>query len=125
MGARNEVRRTANGCQDGGPRQAWGDTRFRRTGLVTPVISGTPPSGNTEAEIIAAPDQPSKYLTSLGGEVLHPSLINFDIAAANNYAASKKRMVEAISPTMEKVFVSMEVSCMYVLTTITNAGWPW
>ena len=66
--------------------------------------------------IIAAPDKEAKYLLSLDGEVLHPSVLNFDVSASNNYNMSKQEMTGGTSLTREKVFITLEEASKEKLT---------
>ena len=67
-------------------------------------------------KIVADPDQDASHLVSLDGEVLHPSLLNFDVYAVNNYAVGKQQILENSELSREKVFVTSKDAAMEKMT---------
>ncbi|KAF0307062.1 hypothetical protein FJT64_021543 [Amphibalanus amphitrite] len=57
---------------------------------------------------LATPFKDTDLLVSLDGEILHPSLVNFDVVAQKNYAVAKQRLVGSTECKMEKVFVTVD-----------------
>ena len=54
---------------------------------------------------VGKPNEAVEYLQGISGEYLHPEMVNFDVAAKDNYAAFKEQLCGRTSERMTRVCI--------------------